>query len=227
MKVRWQMIAAVAIMLIGIGGLIAYDYYVRPYVLAKTIVVAKEEIAENQVITTEMLTMMSVPNDLVPSGAIFDPKEVAGKSAIISVGTGTMLTRSMVDIYGVHPGEGEVIFPIPKEAIYAVNGSLRKNDVVDISLLLEGKQVPRTPEDHVEATMLRTVKPIIRKARVVYARTEDNQSVKDTEKGDTNQRETATGRVAAVEILVTEEERDMIISEIEKGNRLWIARVGK
>lgn len=208
-------------MLAGISGLLAYDYYIRPFVLAKNVVVAREEIAENQAITKEMLTMMSVPNDLVPSGAIFDPKVVLGKSAIVTMGTGTILTQTMVDIQGLHPKEGEVIFPIPKDAIYAVNGSLRKHDAIDISLL---SNKSRNEEPEREAAL---PEPIIQKARVVYARTEDNQNVKDTEKGEDNQRDTSTGRVATVEILISEEERDMIIREIEKGNQLWIARVGK
>jgi Flp pilus assembly protein CpaB len=212
------MIVAVVIMLTGIGGLIAYDYYIRPFVLAKSVVVAKEEIAENQAITSEMLAMARVPNDLVPTGAIFDPEDVLGKSALVTMGTGTMLTQTMVDMHDLYPREGEVIFPIPKEAIYAVNGSLRKQDVVDISLVQEQAKQEGQEE---------TSGPIIEKARVVYARTEDNQSVKDTEKGDVNQRETATGRVAAVEILIAKEDRDMLIREIGKGNRLWIARVSK
>lgn len=222
MKVRWQAVLAVAIMLVGVGGLIAYDYYIRPVLLAKTVVMAKEEIAENQVITEDMLVLASVPNDLVPSGAIVRPEGIIGKAAIVSIGAGTMLTKPMVDIEGLLPKKGEVIFPIPKEAIFAVNGSLRKHDVVDINLIAKEQA-----NEGAETERMRSAEPIIKGARVVYARTEDNQSVKDSEKGDINQRETATGRVATVEILITEEERDKIIREIENENRLWIARVGK
>ena len=209
-------------MLVGVGGLIAYDYYIRPVLLAKTVVMAKEEIAENQVITEDMLVLASVPNDLVPAGAIARPEGIIGKAAIVSIGAGTMLTKPMVDIEGLLPKKGEVIFPIPKEAIFAVNGSLRKHDVVDISLIAKEQA-----NEGAEPERVRPAEPIIKGARVVYARTEDNQSVKDSEKGDVNQRETATGRVATVEILITEEERDRIIREIEFENRLWIARVGK
>jgi Flp pilus assembly protein CpaB len=223
LKVRWQAVLAVAIILVGVGGLIAYDYYIRPVLLAKTVVMAKEEIAENQVITEDMLVLASVPNDLVPAGAIARPEGIIGKAAIVSIGAGTMLTKPMVDIEGLLPKKGEVIFPIPKEAIFAVNGSLRKRDVVDISLISS----ERAANEESVSEVVGPAEPIIKGARVVYARTEDNQSVKDSEKGDVNQRETATGRVATVEILITEEERDRIIREIEFENRLWIARVGK
>lgn len=226
---RWQVVVSIALMLIGISGLVTYDYYIRPVLLAKTVVVAKEEITENQVITSDMLTFESVPNDLIPSGAVLEPRTIIGKTALVTIGAGTMLTQFMLDMQGIYPVEGEVIFPIPKEAIFAVNGSLRRNDLVDINVLIKENRSKQAEGDEMEEETLEfiTTEPIIRKARVVYARTEDNQNVKDTEEGKDNYRETSTGRVATVEILVSEEKRDAIIREIEKGNQLWIARVGK
>lgn len=222
MRFRWQLLLALTILVVGVAGQISYDFYFRPYVLAKKVLVAKSDIPQNKLITDDDLVYKSVPNELVPREAIVDPATVVGKAAIVSITKGSPLTLTMVDVDNLHPKEGEVIFPVPKDALFAVNGSLRKRDLVDVSLFREFVEYyegtdelkPHLPE------------PIIERVPVVFVRTEDNQSVKDTEQGDTNQRETSTGRVSNVELLLTKEQRDMLIEKISEGYKIWITRVG-
>jgi len=206
-----------------------YDFYFRPYVLAKKVLVAKTDIPFNKLVTADDLIYKSVPNELVPQEAIFDAQTVIGKAAILSISKGSQLTRNMFDMDDLHPKEGEVIFPVPKEALFAVNGSLRKRDLVDIVLFKEEESSYAASEASVETQLTQMpddIKPIIEKVPVVFARSEDNQNVKDTEKGDTNQRDTATGRISNVELLITKEQRDLLIEKVAEGYLIWITRVG-
>ena len=223
MRFRFQILLALMILAIGIAGQISYDFYFRPYVLAKKVLVASQDIPQNKVIAAEDLVLKSVPNELIPREAIFDTRAVVGKVAIVTVSRGSVLTFPMIDMDDLYPGEGEVIFPVPKEAIYAVNGSLRKRDLVDISLFREIKEPSSETPDPSPRTIVPY--PFLEKIPVVFVRTDDNQSVKDTESGDNNQRETSTGRIATVELLLTKEQRDILIEKIAEGNKLWLTRV--
>lgn len=218
MNYRIQLLMAILLTLLGLGALLGYDLYFQKHVWVEKVAIAQVDLAENQVIQGTDLVLRDFPKELVPRDALSDLKSLVGKATVIRIPQGSVLTRPMVDWEGLTPKEGEVIFPIPKEVLYAVNGSLRKRDKVDISLVLAGN-ITEPVAVHSRP------QPIIEKAPVVFVRTEDNQSVKDTEKGDTNQRETATGRVATVELLLTKEQRDLLIGEIEKGYKLWISRV--
>jgi len=224
MRFRWQLLIALFLLVIGVIGMISYDFYLRPYVLAKKMVVAKTDIPVNQVISASDLTYKSVPNELVPRDAIYDVDSVIGKVAIVAISQGTQLTRHMVDLDDLYPTAGEVIFPVPKEAIYAVNGSLRKRDLVDIVLIKE-PEISSSAETPPALTST-VIDPAIEKVPVVYARSEDNQTVFDTEKGDTNQRDTATGRISTVELLLTKAQRDYLVEKVSEGYKMWLTRVG-
>lgn len=222
MRFRFHIVLALLILLIGIGGQLAYDFYLRPYVFARKVIVAKTEISLNKLITADDIAYMSFPNELVPDGSFTNPADIVGRSAVVTISQGSIITMHLIDDE-LYPGENQVIFPVPKESIFAVNGSLRKRDLVDISLYrsfdssFSGSENP--------AFMTYSLTPLFEKVPVVFAMTEDNQNVKDTEKGDTNQRETSTGRVVNVELLLTKEQRNILIDKISEGYKLWLSRV--
>ncbi|MNC67291.1 hypothetical protein D3C75_1177740 [compost metagenome] len=60
---------------------------------------------------------------------------------------------------------------------------------------------------------------------VNYVRTEDNNDVQDSENGNTNNRFTSTGKVAAPELKLKKSDGELLGQYLEQGKKLWIVRV--
>ncbi|MNW10398.1 hypothetical protein D3C71_2076070 [compost metagenome] len=60
---------------------------------------------------------------------------------------------------------------------------------------------------------------------VNYVRTEDNNDVLDSEKGNNNNRFTSTGKVATPELKLKKSDGERLGQFLEQGKKLWIVRV--
>lgn len=228
------------ILITGVGGLLGYDLYFKPYVLSRTVVKIKVEggelLPKNYELKASDLYLDSVQTKDIPSGVITDIAQVEHKITNVNLTNGIILTTSLVDVSDLEPLEDEGIFPIPKEAIYAINGSLRSRDKVDI-YLVEADQEKRSeslsPNNKKEGQELIEQSPLREPAKEVflsgvtvnYVRTEDNNDVLDSEKGNNNNRLTSTGKVATPELKLKKSDGQQLGQFLEQGKKLWIVRV--
>lgn len=241
---------AFLILFAGFGGLLGYDLYFKPYVLSQTVVKIKAAdggfIPKNYQLQQSDLYLDSVQTKDIPSGVITEFSQVKDKITNVNLMDGSILTSSLVDVSDLEPQADEGIFPIPKEAIYAINGSLRSRDKVDI-YLVEGDKADRPGSGSSNAgggfPPSGTTGPapdsgqkdsgIIPAARKVflsgvtvnYVRSEDNNDVLDSENGNTNNRVTSTGKVAAPELKLKKSDGELLGQYLEQGLKLWIVRV--
>lgn len=246
---------AVLILLVGFGGLLGYDLYFKPYVLSGTVVKIKvaggQLLPKNYELKPTDLYLDSVQTKDIPAGVITDIGLVANKITNVNLTNGSILTESLVDVNGLEPLEDEGIFPIPKEAIYAINGSLRSRDKVDIYLVEEKQALQRSSETAGGNSGLQETpsgvapsnsagaaeaqvqevpdKPeqqvFLAGVTVNYVRTEDNNDVLDSEHGNNNNRFTSTGKVAAPELKLKKSDGQLLGQYLEQGMKLWIVRV--
>lgn len=228
------------ILITGVGGLLGYDLYFKPYVLSRTVVKIKVEggelLPKNYELKASDLYLDSVQTKDIPSGVITEIAQVEHKITNVNLTNGIILTTSLVDVSDLEPLEDEGIFPIPKEAIYAINGSLRSRDKVDI-YLVEADQEKRSeslsPDNKKKGQELIEQSPLSEPAKEVflsgvtvnYVRTEDNNDVLDSEKGNNNNRFTSTGKVATPELKLKKSDGQQLGQFLEQGKKLWIVRV--
>ncbi|WP_438495601.1 hypothetical protein [Paenibacillus sp. IHBB 3054] len=247
---------AFLILIIGFGGLLGYDLYFKPYVLSRTVV--KVKVAEggflpkNYELKVADLYLDSVQTKDIPSGVITEVSQVEHKITNVNLMDGSILTESLVDVSDLEPQQDEGIFPIPKEAIFAINGSLRSRDKVDI-YLVEGDPPDKSetatpiapnasgspaystgamPDSSVSNSANEAAQPaeparqvFLSGVTVNYVRTEDNNDVLDTENGNNNNRFTSTGKVAAPELKLKKSDGELLGQYLEQGKKLWIVRV--
>ena len=215
------------VFLLGVGGLLGYDLYYKPYVLAQPVLKIKvsngQYLPKNYQIQKSDIYLDSVETKDIPADAITNYDDVINKIANVNLTDGMILTRSLVDLNDLEPKENEGIYPIPKDAIYAINGSLRSRDKVNIYIVSESATKingnvddPIVPEEE---------DAIFKGITVTYVRTEDNNDVLDTEKGNTNKRLTSTGKVSYPELKMTNEDGQVLKGYLEQGKKLWIVRV--
>lgn len=219
---------SILILLIGFGGLFGYDLYIKPYVLSQKVVKVKvtagSYLPKNYELSAKDVYLDSVQTKDVPVNAIQNIEDVEKKILNVNLSDGVILTESLVDVDDLEPGPNEGIYPIPKEAIYAINGSLRSRDKVDIYLVKDrtkkeqGTLTDGLDEPKVESAFLSGV-------TVNYVRTEDNNDVKDTENGNITNRTTSTGKVSVPELKIPNEDAKQLKQFLEQGDKLWIVRV--
>ncbi|WP_339317053.1 SAF domain-containing protein [Paenibacillus sp. FSL R10-2734] len=228
------------ILITGVGGLLGYDLYFKPYVLSRTVVKIKvvggEFLPKNYELKASDVYLDSVQTKDIPSGVITEISQVEHKITNVNLTNGSILTASLVDVSDLEPLEDEGIFPIPKEAIYAINGSLRSRDKVDI-YLVDGDREKRSEslssnnkeegeELSVQSSLSEPAKEVFLSGITVnYVRTEDNNDVLDSEKGNNNNRFTSTGKVATPELKLKKSDGQRLGQFLEQGKKLWIVRV--
>jgi hypothetical protein len=223
MSYKKQIVLAILIFLVGVGGLLSYDLYIQPFVFSKEVVVVKapaEGLPENYVLEAKDLYLAKITSSNVPERAISNISSVIGKRSSVVLTNGTILTNPLVDVEDLQPGPDEGIYSLPKDSIYAINGSLRSRDIVNVLLVAPEQQLA---PGELQLTSLDTV--YIEKAKVVYVRTDDNNDVKDTDQGNTTNRITSTGRVSYPELLITHDQGLALKDKLEDGYKLWIVRV--
>ncbi|WP_238652514.1 SAF domain-containing protein [Paenibacillus piscarius] len=223
-------IFAFLILIIGFGGLLGYDLYFKPYVLSQTVVKIKVEgggiLPKNHELSANNLYLDSVQTKDVPAGYIRSLDQVERKITNVNLTDGSILTEALVDVNELEPQQDEGIFPIPKDAIYAINGSLRSRDKVDIYLVDEpAGSAPAAPADEGTPQELPARKVFLSAVTVNYVRTEDNNDVLDSENGNNNNRFTSTGKVAAPELKLKKSDGELLGVYLEQGKKLWIVRV--
>ncbi|KAI7257391.1 hypothetical protein KC345_g10797, partial [Hortaea werneckii] len=249
-------IFAFLILTAGFGGLLGYDLYFKPYVLSQTVVKIKVGdggfVPKNYELKSGDLYLDSVQTKDIPAGVIRSIDQVEHKITNVNLTDGSILTESLIDVNNLEPKQDEGIFPIPKEAIYAINGSLRSRDKVDIYLVegdspakdrtggyspaAEGASAASTSgglavsgqaaaaeEERAPAIPVRKV--FLSGVTVNYVRTEDNNDVLDSENGNNNNRFTSTGKVAVPELKLRKSDGELLGQYLEQGMKLWIVRV--
>ena len=226
---------AFLILITGFGGLLGYDLYFKPYVLSQTVVKVRVSagkfLPKNYELKASDLYLDKVQTKDIPSSVISEISQVEHKVTNVKLTNGSILTESLIDVSELEPAQNEGIFPIPKEAIYGINGSLRSRDKVDIYLVHEVKARVNAQSER-NVPVLSDISPVseeqqafLRGITVNYVRTEDNNDVIDSENGNTNNRFTSTGKVASPELKMKKEQGQLLKQYLEQGFKLWIVRV--
>lgn len=244
MRNKFRLILAGAVFLLGITALVIIQVFI-PIWMTQPVVTVSRMVPSHTLITATDLAMTRMARDQVPERAITDQQMIIGKKTTVDLVPGVVLTEPFVDVDELLPGEGQVIFPVPRNAIFSVNGSLRAKDTVDILLYLpstkrkpeaNGKGSLPNPvvqeqlleqangEEQTEIDSTQSSSALMKGIRVVGARSEAGNMILDTELGNTNERLTATDRIGAVELLVTTEQAEQIKHYMEQDYLIWFVR---
>ena len=219
------MIIGVMIFLLGIGGILFYDRYYVPVIMSENVVKIKVDqeiqfLPRNYTLKEDDLFIDKLPSEHLPKGYLTSIDQAVGKVLNVNLTNGTILTDTMIDLDDLTPAAGEGIFSIPSDAIFAVNGTLRRRDRVNVYLITDPRSRSRTEnvEQESSTTFLNNV-------QVAYVRAANNNDVRDTEEGNINDRITSTAQVAHIEVILTEQQGIELKKMIEQGYLLWIVRV--
>lgn len=237
MKVAFKIVLAFLFVAMGVGFVLANEFYIKEKVDTVEVVVAKETIDFKKPITAENVEVINVRRANVVENAVSVEKfkSLIGKYASIKIEKGTQIYAELIDTYNLVPDstKGEFVAPIPKEWLFAVPGSLRRTYVADVYAIgdkdravvqaltkeakKEGGHSKADKDAPIETDLTPSTEPILTNIRVASVKDSGNKEVKESE--ETSE---ATGTVAALEIIATEEMLDTVKTYMNDGYKLYV-----
>lgn len=158
---------------------------------------------------------------MLVDGALVRLTDAIGRETVRPIRAGEQLTPDMVNTRHLQPGQGEWNMPLPPEWIFGkLPGSLLRGDRV--SLLLVTKETADKTELRGDPSRERLTEwniPYEEETKlsgitVSYAKAANNQEI-----AASDERKKPSGAVASVELIVTDEQKELIRKYGSKGYR--------
>lgn len=211
------------IMAFGVGFILFYVYYLDDKVNTQPVVVAVKEIPFKAVITADMVEIQERKVHTIVDGSFKDLRQVIGQQSAVRIAPNTQLYDDLLDPHNVIPGEGEEIFPIPDQWIYAKPGSLRRTFRVNFYAFKASDHAqPMIQIDSIDDVLdLNLDEPILESVVVAYAKDSSNREVVGLNQEDI--RLDASGHITNLDVVLTRDKFNLIKSYISQGYKLIIA----
>lgn len=212
----------------GPALLLVWKYAVEPNWGTVEVVQAIKPIERGERLTNDRIRVAKIPRETLVDGALIRVNDALGRETVRPIRQNEQLTPEMVNSRHLQPGPGEWNMPLPSEWIFGKPpGSLLRGD--SVSLLPIAKQAADKAEDKAatreEATRERLQElniPYEAEAKlsgitVSYAKGTNNQEIVATE-----DRKKPAGAVNTVELIVTDEQKELIRQYGSQGYRFLI-----
>lgn len=232
MKTTLNVVLSVLFVAAGVGFVFFFEFYVSEKIDTVEVVVAKETIDFKTVITEENIQIANVKRGHEVENAIpiTAYEGLIGKHASIKIEKGTQIYTDLIDTYNLVPdtSKGEFVAPIPKEWLFAVPGSLRRTYVADVYAISDSEQKMKAQLEKAAAEqgdikesdiqeIAPGTEPILESIRVSSVKDSGNKEVRES--AETSE---ATGQVAALEIIATDEMLKTLTDNLNDGYKLYV-----
>jgi hypothetical protein len=206
-----SLILILTVCLSGPALLYVWDNILYPYLGMTKVVVAINEIPRGALIERNMLNIISIDKKTVVSGVYEVSKidSLIGRETNRIVAPNEQITKYMlVEDLDVNPLKNEVIFPISERWIEKMPNSLLRGDKINLIPYFEFNDNESLIED----------KPPIEGILVVFAKNNSNVEIETKDK----ERKVLTGKAKDLEVKVTKELADEIITLVKVGYKFVI-----
>ncbi|UUZ90417.1 SAF domain-containing protein [Paenibacillus sp. P25] len=208
----------------GPALLLLWKYKIEPNWGTVEVVQAVKPVQRGEVLTPDRIHIAKIPRGTLVDGAILRLSDALNRETVRAIRVNEQLTPDMVNARHLLPGPGEWNMPPPSEWIFGKPpGSLLRGDRV--SLLLVTKENAEKAESRGEPSRDKLAEwniPYEEEAKlkeitVSYAKGANNQEIAASE-----DRKKPNGAVNTVELIVTDEQKELIRKYGMKGYRFLI-----
>lgn len=146
---RLQGLIGLLLILVAVGGIVAWEVYGRDTFLSDEIIVLKNDVNVHEVITEDILMKVKRPKDslsiretfkIEESQVIYNYNQIIGLVAKHYIPEGQTLVWEYFTQNQLLPQDGQYTFPLPKEWIMAMPGSLRRGDKITLYPFLKERE---------------------------------------------------------------------------------------
>jgi hypothetical protein len=214
----------VLLCLSGPAILLFWKWYIEPNWGTVDAVIAVKTIERGSRLADTDVKLAKVRKETLVEGAVSKLAEALGAETTRTIRTNEQLTEDMLNTKHLTPGKGEWNMPLPSEWIFGKPpGSLLRGD--RISLLLINKEDSDKADDKADYTkeglerlhIPFEVEDRLQNMTVSYAKGTNNQEISPSE-----DRKKPSGTVSSIEIIATDEQKELIRSYGSKGYRFLI-----
>lgn len=200
--------------------------------------IATQSISAGTEITSDMVKIVSVPNDLLVSGAYAGSELVVGDVARVAISQGEQITRNKIGIAVPDKGLSGVLplgmraVGINVEEVTAVGGLLLPGDHVDIVATYKIKRAPGLAEDEYilrTETILQNVEvlSVAQEAQEASARIDASDGAGTTDpsytSGDLPDNVEEQPRASTITVALSLADSQILISFQQRADRVWVA----
>lgn len=223
LKKKFKLTLLTFLALLGLAGgpaiVLAYTFYLEPIIGRVDIVVAKQDIERGKKLSADQFELKAIKKEEVVDTSYKNIEELIDTESRYLIKKGQQIIPEMIDKNGVYPNPDQWNAPLPQSWLFAVPGSLLRGDHVTIYAVpskekeekfdvssggfVQEKSIPKalSPDQIVK---IADKAKILVLDDVVVSYSKANNNVEVTSKGD--QRLEPTGSVAAVEIIVNQDQ---------------------
>ncbi|TBL80611.1 SAF domain-containing protein [Paenibacillus thalictri] len=214
----------IALILSGPALLLVWKWYVEPNWGTVEAIVAVKTIERGARVAESDIVIRKIRKDALVEHAVLKMSDAIGKETSRTVRGGEQITADMVNTGHLYPGKGEWNMPFPPEWIFGKPpGSLLRGDHISLLLVTkeDGKKAEEKGEGGLELLDRQQV-PVdvedkLQNMTVSYAKGTNNQEIAPSE-----DRKKPSGALSALEIIVTDEQKELIRKYGAKGYRFLI-----
>ncbi len=203
----------------AIASAAAWELYFDDRVNTVPVLVAARHIPQGTPVTPQDVVQVRARLDTVPSGVIWDPRALTGRSARLNIPKGMVLADSLLDDTAVVAQPGQEYVPVPGQWIYAVPGSLRRKDIVSIYAVPTSGTGAPVPGPVPVAQQVYG-RPLLQDVAVAHVKDSSNREVRPVDQA--LPREDATGSIAQVELVLTDDQYSLLRQKALEGNKFII-----
>ncbi|WP_152908966.1 SAF domain-containing protein [Thermincola ferriacetica] len=232
MKRTLARIMSVLLILAAVGAAAAWELYFDDRVNTVPVLVAARHIPKGSDLNPQDVSQVRARLETVPSGAVWDLRALAGKAAAVNIPKGMILADSLLDDAAIVLKPGQIYAPVPGQWIFAVPGSLRQKDIVSIYTVpakaAETRSIPGLTGENrysgiantdLETGVMQYVYggPVLQGVAVAHVKDSANREVKPVDQS--RQRDDATGTIAQVELVLTNDQYRVLQRKALEGNK--------
>jgi len=225
-------LASVLLIICAVAAAAAWELYFDDRVNTVPVLVAARHIPKGSALNPQDVSQVRARLETVPSGTVWDLRALAGKAAAINIPKGMILADSLVDDARIVLKTGQIYAPVPGQWIFAVPGSLRQKDIVNIyaipSKTTETRSIPGLTNQNRDANIANIEletgvrdyvygNPILEGVAVAHVKDSSNREVKPVDQA--RQRDDATGTISQVELVLTNDQYQLLQRKALEGSK--------
>jgi len=223
MRNKWwnkQLFFSIFFFLIFIGAVVANELDIFKKYTTVPVVMAKETIDKDTKITEDMLYIYQMEREFVNDGMFRNVKDVVGKTATQLIMPGQYVSPLSLDASILRPTAEHEFFPIPDDWLIGIQGTIRRYDSVNLSVLYVGTK--SNDEEPVEVKVHNIKNEfILQNIPVAYVKGGQNEEVTGVKNSD--DRLYGTTRPSSIQLSLTLEEFKNLEKLVLEGYRIILS----
>ncbi|MCL6446163.1 MAG: flagellar biosynthesis protein FlgA [Alicyclobacillus sp.] len=227
MKPWLRYTVATTLFVIGVGGSVAYNQFLAPYLGSRWVYVAARQLEANTPIRDSDFKRVRLPKDEVSPDAILDVTKLTGAYTAQAMSQNQQFTAldTQPNPFTITPGTEDV--PIPSGWIAAMSPTLRQGDYVDLIPMAQPQQAGQGQTSPVTGGV-DTTKPVLSHILVLSVHTSSNQEVTNQPPGGSQTvgtRQNGTGTPSILDLKMTTEQASTLAGLIQQKYQFLIVGV--